>query len=165
MKFPVLTITLFSTLLCASITTQADEIEFYCDGTYDSQTTADNLDPSTISVKAHLEATILGDESADGEYTMLKTHLVLIATNFNNKDAGSFNFLGDIKGKINNTDNSKYKNYIRFDLGSKLGDAYSDNGNTPKTFLLLPTDESNTVYVQRSGSGHDAFPTLTLICK
>lgn len=95
---------------------------------------------------------------------MLKANLVLTATNLDNKDAGSVNLQNDIKGKINNARNSKYENYIKFYLGSNLGDAYSDNGNTPKTFLLLSAENSNIVYVQRSGSGHDIFPTLTLKC-
>lgn len=42
MKLPIITMITFATLVCASVKTHADEIEFYCDGFYDSKTTADN---------------------------------------------------------------------------------------------------------------------------
>lgn len=144
---------------------QADEIEYSCDGVYTSKQAADDLDPSTISIQAHLEATMLGDQNANGEYLMLKAQLSLVATNLNNMDAGSFNIQKTITGKLNRAHSQKFKDYIRFDLGSTLGKAYGDSGNTPETYLLISSNDSNIAYVQRSGSGHDVYPTIILKCK
>ncbi|MGZ3788244.1 MAG: hypothetical protein ACXVLQ_06955 [Bacteriovorax sp.] len=165
MKKTILSVLVLASLSLISTKSQADEIEYSCDGTYDSKQAADVLDPSTISVKAHLDAVMLGDESSSGEYTMLKAKLVLTATNLNGADAGSFDLQGDLIGKVNSAHSKKYADYIRFHLGSNLGKAYQDNGNAPQTFLLVPANDSKIVYIQRSNSGHDVYPTITLKCE
>lgn len=165
MKTSLASILCFGVLTLTSLSAYADEIGYSCNGTYNSKQAADDLDPSTISVRAHLDATMLGDENAEGEYTMLNANLSLIATNNHNVDAGSIEISKPIKGKLNRAHGEKYKNFIRFDLGSNLGEAYQNNANAPETYLLVPTDDSKLAYIQRSGSGHDVYPTIMLKCE
>lgn len=146
------------------LSAHADEIQYSCDGTYDSKVAYDQEDPSTVSVKAHLEMTMLGDQNSQGEYSMTKAKLTMKATNDNNADAGSFVTKKPISGKIDRALNVKFKGHIKFDLGSKNAAAYPQDGDEPETYLLVPTDDSDTIYVQRQGSGHDSYPTITLKC-
>ncbi len=149
----------------------ADEIFYSCSGSYKSDQDANLLDPSTISVSATLAARMLGDENVRGEYSMEDVDLDMVSTNVDmiktqlpGLDAGSFHIHKPILGKVHKARNKKYKGYIRFDLGSNGGDVYANLANVPETYLLIPTEDSKPVYIQRSRSGHDVYPTVTLKC-
>ena len=122
------------------------------------------MDPSTISISAKIDAVMLGDEDAKGDYKMETLTLKMTSSNLNNLDAGSIT-KGEFTGKMNKATTGKYKGMIRFDLGSPNPEAYKDvSENAPELYALIPTNDSNTVYIQRSGSGHDVYPAITLKC-
>lgn len=144
---------------------RADDIEYSCDGSYDSKTAFDPSNVTSVSVQVHLEATMLGDEDSNGNYTLTKANLKITATNDNGADAGSIKIKKPIQGKVDKALNPKFKGHIKFDLGSKVSPAYPADGDEPETYLLIPTDDNDdSVYIQRQGSGHDSYPTLTLKC-
>ena len=138
-----------STLLACAVLTwvavggaraaRADEIQYSCYGSYDSKVAYDSEDPSTVSVKAHLEMTMLGDQNSQGEYSLTKAKLTMKATNDSNADAGSFVVRKPITGKIDRALNVKFKGHIKFDLGTKNAAAYPQDGDEPETYLLVPT--------------------------
>ena len=122
-----------------------------------------DLMPETVSVAAQLKAVMLGDENAKGEYVMESLNLSLKALNHNKEDAGSFVINHEILGKPYKAHKAKYKNFLKFKLGTNIGTAYSDTGDNPVTYLLISMT-SNRAYIQRQGSGHDVYPTISLKC-
>jgi hypothetical protein len=148
----------------SGLAAHADLIEYDCHGGYDSKQVYSPYDPSTVSVSADLQAQMLGDENAEGEYTLVSAKLTMRAVNHHDVDAGSFD-VKNITGELNQAHKAKFKNYIRFDLGSNLGQAYTNTADAPETYLLIPAGDSNVVYIQRSGSGHDVYPTIRLLCR
>ncbi len=154
-----------STLTAMGFLANADEIVYNCKGLYNSKTAYDEYDPSSVSVRAQLNAVMLSDESVNGEYTMLKVKLVIRVTNHNNENAGSFDITEPIAGKFDKARNPKFQNYIKFNLGIPKSISVPNDGDIPMTYILIPKgDLNNIVYVQRQYTGHNVYPTIALKC-
>lgn len=143
---------------------RAAVIDYSCDGGYDSKKAYDPFDPSSVAIRAHVDARMSDEGAADRKYTLAVAEVSLIAVNLKNADAGSV-AVTDVAGKANAAHKSKYKDYLRFDLGSIASPVYPNAIETPETYLLLPMNDSKVIYIQRTGSGHDSFPTIRLLCR